>query len=380
MFSMPLAPNFVDLDLQAIRAEIKQAFTDITGTSLYPAQVENILLDTFAYREYLLRLQIQYTGEQNLVAYATGLALDNLGLLVGVTRLGQTAATCDIRFTLVSGHGGVVIPAGTRVASVDGRAVFATQSATVVPSGTNTVTAFCVCLQLGTIGNGYANGAVNTLLDPQAYISTVTPPINIIPTAGGAEAEADASLRERIQLSPARFSTAGSYGAYKFFAKGANPAIADVAVTSPSPGTVELFPLMADGSTTPTQILNQVLAAVRTDPSIPSALDSVRPLTDRVLVTAPTRVDYTLQVDLTLYDTADAAQIQTAVRAALQAFVDERRTKLGKDVVDTQVINVAQIEGVYRVELPTFTTIIISPTQFPYCTAINVNITGTTAG
>jgi phage-related baseplate assembly protein len=369
MFNMPLAPNFVSLDLAAIQSEIVADYQSRTGRTLYPAQVENILLQVVAYRELLIRNKIQGAATENLVSFSTAPVLDYLGELVGVTRLGATAASCTIRFTLVTGHGGVVIPAGTRVSSIDGRAVFLTQSATAVSSGTNTVSVVCVCTAVGTAGNGYTAGLISTILDPQAFLSSAA---NTNTTAGGAESEGDTALRERIKLAPASFSNAGSAGAYKFHALGANPAIVDVAVTSPTPGAVYLYPLMQDGSPTPTQILNAVFAACNAD--------RIRPLTDTVVVQTPTRINYSLQADLTLYDYADASVIVTAVQAALQAFVDERRTQLGKDVVDTQIIRICQIEGVYSVALTGFTNIIVSPTEFPFCNAINVQVVGTTVG
>ena len=369
MFRMPSSPNFVERDLAVIEAEIVAQYQALTGRTLYPAQVENLILKVVALRELLLRNQLQHAGEQMLVSFSTAPILDYVGELVGVTRLGATAASCTLRFTLVAGHGGVVIPAGTRVASVDGRAVFEIQAATAVASGTNTVDINAVCLQVGTVGNGYTAGRINTILDPQAYISATA---NTNTTAGGAESEGDEELRERIRLAPASFSNAGSAGAYKFHARGANPAIVDVAVTSPSPGAVYIYPLMEDGSTTPTQVLNAVAAACNGE--------RVRPLTDTVVVQSPTRINYSLQVDLVLYDYADPAVVVTAVQTALQAFVDERRTQLGKDVVDTQIVRVCQIDGVYSLALPTFSNIIVSPTQFPYCNAINVQVGAVTAG
>lgn len=369
MFRMASSPNFVERDLAVIQAEIIADYEARTGRTLYPAQVENFILQVIAYRELLLRNQLQYAGEQMLVSFSKAPILDYLGELVGVTRLGASAASCTLRFTLVAGHGGVVIPAGTRVASVDGRAVFEIQAATAVASGTNTVDINAVCLQVGTVGNGYTAGLISTILDPQAYISAAA---NTNTTAGGAESEGDEELRERIRLAPASFSTAGSEGAYKFHARGANPAIVDVAVTSPTPGAVYIYPLMEDGSTTPTQVLNAVAAACNAD--------HVRPLTDTVVVQAPTRVDYTLQVDLVLYDYADAATVVAEIQTALRAFVDSLRTQLGKDVVDTQLVRVAQVDGVYSLALTGFSNIIISPTEFPFCNAINVNVGGTTTG
>jgi len=366
---MPTPPIFITRDVEQTRQELIAEYEAATGRVLQPAQVETILLDIIAYRDALKAAQIQAAAVQNLVRFSTAPTLDFLGDLVGVVRLGATAATCVVRFTLVTGHGGVVIPAGTRISSVDGIAVFETVASQSVSSGIDIADVDCVCLETGTVGNGYGVGTIATILDPQSYISTAA---NTNIPAGGAESETDELLRERIILAPASFSTAGSEGAYKFHARSANPAIIDVAVTSPTPGTVSIYPLMNDGTTTPAQIINQVAAIC--------SGERVRPLTDTVLVLSPTRLDYTIQCDLTLYDTADPAVIVPAVEAALQLFVDERRTKLGKDVIDTQIIRITQIEGVYTVALTGFSNVIVSPTEFPFCTSFAVQVIGTTAG
>jgi phage-related baseplate assembly protein len=366
---MPSAPNLIERDLATIRAEIKADYESRTGRTLAPTDVENLLLETYAYREYLTREAIQYAGIQNLVNYAAAPMLDELGQLLGVVRQGAIAATTTIRFQIVTGHGGVIIPSGTRISSVDGTAVFMTRTSVTVPIGTDTVDVVCVSQSAGSAASGYAIGRVTNILDPQPFLSSAS---NIDATAGGADQETDESLRIRIKLAPASFSNAGSTGAYQFHARSANPNIIDVAVISPAPGQVQIFPLMADGSITPAQILAAVDAACNDE--------RVRPLTDTVTVTAPTRLTYSLVVDLVIFNTADPAVVDAAARAALQAFADAKRLQLGQDIIDSQVIAAAQVAGVYRATLPGFTNIIVSPTQFPFCTLIDVNITGTTAG
>lgn len=363
------APNLIERDLATIRAEIKADYEARTGRTLAPTDVENLLLETYAYREYLTREAVQYAGIQNLVNYAAAPMLDELGQLLGVVRQGAIAATTTIRFNIVAGHGGVIIPSGTRISSVDGTAVFMTRASINVPVGVNTVDAICVSMAAGAAANGFAIGRVSNILDPQPFLSSAS---NTDTTAGGADQESDESLRIRIKLAPASFSNAGSRGAYQFHARSANPSIIDVAVISPSPGAVQIFPLMADGSTTPAQVLAQVDAACNDE--------RVRPLTDTVTVTSPTRLNYQLVVDLVIFDTADPAIVDAAARAALQAFADAKRLQLGQDIIDSQVIAAAQVPGVYRATLPGFSNITVSPVQFPFCTLIDVNITGTTAG
>ena len=63
-------PSFIDRDPQAITAEIVAQYEQLTGKTLYPAQVERLLIDVIAYRETLVRIGIQEAAKQNLVAYA----------------------------------------------------------------------------------------------------------------------------------------------------------------------------------------------------------------------------------------------------------------------------------------------------------------------
>lgn len=362
-------PEFVSRDVQAIQSELIALYESFTGKTLQPAQPERLLINAFAYREGLVRQAIQDAAVQNLVKFSSAPVLDRLGDLLGVVRLAATPAKCKLRFTLVSGHAAVIIPAGTRVSSTDGIAVFVTEYDQPVAVGVNTVDVDAECLTEGSIGNGYLAGTITTILDPQAYIASVT---NTGLTAGGDEAEGDDGLRERIQLAPASFSNAGSRGAYLFHAKSAHPSIIDVAVTSPDPGQVNVYPLVEGGVTTPTVVLDAVTAALNDE--------KIRPLTDLVVVASPTKVDYTITVNLTLYTWADQTDVQAQVAELLATFAREKRLKMGRDVVQSQVIGVCMIEGVYSASLSSWTDVIISETQFPLCGTITVNIAGTTNG
>ena len=76
-------PSFIDRDPQAITAEIVAQYEQLTGKTLYPAQVERLLIDVIAYRETLVRIGIQEAAKQNLVAYARAPMLDYLTRIPG---------------------------------------------------------------------------------------------------------------------------------------------------------------------------------------------------------------------------------------------------------------------------------------------------------
>lgn len=339
------------------------------GRRLEPAQVERLIIDALAYRELLLRNQVQEAAKQNLLAFAAYPMIDYLGELLGVTRLPASAASTTIQFTLVAGHADLTIPQGLRVASTDGRAIFETVQPVTVLAAVNTVTVEAICQSAGVIGNEYAIGTVSDILDPQAYLTAAT---NTTVTAGGSDEETDEELRERIRLAPSAFSTAGSKGAYKFHAKSAHPSIIDVAVVGPPTfpaGEVHIFPLVSGGVTTPTEVLDAVEAAC--------SADKVRPLTDTVVVASPTKTDFAINVALTLYTGADATAIASAVTANLEAFRDGRKGLLGQDIIRAQIIQKCAVEGVYNVNVVSpASDLIIAETAFGNCTSITVTISG----
>lgn len=75
-------------DPATITNEIIAQYELATGKTVYPAQIERLLIDLIAYRETLLRAAINDAARQNLVRFARAPMLDYLGELVGVARLG----------------------------------------------------------------------------------------------------------------------------------------------------------------------------------------------------------------------------------------------------------------------------------------------------
>lgn len=371
---MATAPTFVENIPSEIVSAFVAQYEQLTGRTLYPAQVERLLINAFSYREGLVRQAIQDAATQNLVAFSRAPVLDYLGELVGVKRISALPASCTIRFTLSANPSGLTIPEGTRVRSEDGRVTFVTVEDLNIAATVLTADVTADCDTDGEVGNGYLPGQVDAILDPLVSVAAAT---NLETTNGGAEEETDENLRERIRLAPASFSNAGSKGAYIYWAKTANPNIIDVAVESNVPGTVQIYPLMKDGSTTPTQVLDAVLATCSDE--------KVRPLTDTVTAIAPTRINYEVNVDLTLYEEADQATVEAAVLAALTDFTTNKRLKMGQDIVKNQVEKQCLVDGVYDVVVynsgsTPFATIEVDPTEFAFCTAITVQTVDTTAG
>lgn len=360
--------QFIHENGQQVIAEMKAELETILNRQIADADIEMLLINAFAYRETLLRTQVNQVGRQSYVEFSEGSALEYLAQMVGVYRLPAAGASCTIQFNLVAGHNGVVIPAGLRVQSLDGKVIFKTIAERVVPVGTNTVSVEAVCSTEGKVGNNYAPGTISVIVDPKAFISTAQ---NTANTSGGTDKETDKELRERIKLAPASFSVAGPAAAYRFFAKSAHPSIVDVAVTSPVPGQVNIYPLLEDGVLPSAEILDAVQAICNGE--------KVRPLTDTVVTASPTVIEYSISIDVWLLNTAISSQTINDITTTLNDYVSSRKERLGLDVVRHKLASLCMNAGkVYNVDvlLPA-ADIVAGANEYTKCTGITINLRGT---
>ena len=362
-------PVFIERDPDVIMAESKARLEELLEREIHPAQFEQLLLNIVVFAEVRILNRFHAGMAQMLYQFSTAPVLDYIAGLVAVERLPASSAGCTVRFTLVEGHGTVLIPEGTRVSSSDGVVIFRTTEDVIVESDTLTVDVQAQADTPGEAGNGYLPGTISVILDPLAFVSTVA---NLDTTGGGSDVETDEQLRERIRLAPSQYSSAGSRASYEFYAKSANALITDVSVTSPVPGTVLIVPL-TEQDETPQQVLDDIYAAC--------SAENVRPLTDTVLVAAPERIDYSMVVNVVLYEDTAADTERKAITESLQQFAGEERARRGLDIIRSHIAQRCRTSAVYDVEvLSPVSNIVIEDTQFPYCTGIMVNVIGFNRG
>jgi len=361
-------PDFVVRDPEAVTRQMVSQYEELTGKTLYPAQVERILVDVIAYRESLMREAIQDAAKLNLVRYSRRPILDFLGENIGVERLDAVKARTTMRFTFdPAPASATLLPEGTVIEG--GEVSFATVGQITVPAGSVSIDVEADCTQAGVVGNGFVAGQIKALASSLPGLSVATVQ-NITTSAGGAEEEDDEQLKERIVLAPEQFSNAGSVGAYRFYARSAHPEIIDVAVVSPTPGVVNLYPLVKTGLPS---------AAVKAAVLATCNADRVRPLTDQVNVLDPVVVDYAITAQLTLFSTADAVLAQSEAQKAAEAYRDRMQVALGKDIVRDEQIAALKVYGVYSVGL-VGNDIELNDQSWPRCTEINITVAGTKKG
>jgi len=363
------APEFVRIDPAAIEAQMIRRYEEIAGKQTYPGQIERLYINLLAYAYSLNLAAVQAACEKMLVRTASGVFLDYLGDLVGTPRL--AAASAQTRVQLTTSHPGglaVMVPAGTLVASSDGRVSFATDEDVIV--GTNPVLVTATCTQPGEAGNGWLPGQINAQQSGLAVTAS-----NVTASAGGADTETDGHYRERIMSAPEAYTNAGSYGAYRHHAMSAHQSIVDVAVYGPAegepPGQVALYPLTESGL--PSETLIAQVAAKVSD-------ERVRPLTDTVVVRSPEAVDYAITAALTFYTSAERVDAMQRARDALDVWLAERQHRLGVDLVPEQIAAVLHVSGVYRVQVTSPALKVLERHQWGRCTGVTLTDAGAVNG
>lgn len=340
-------------DIQNRMVELYQEkYEELEGKPANLARADPMTLLLYATATYLYQhaLRIDFRGKMNLLKYSSGEYLDNLAALKRITRNGASSAVVTMRFTLSDVRSSVVaIPQGTRVQTED--IFFETMSYAEIEAGDTTIDILCQCMSEGVVGNGFEPGAIITLVDPIPYVASV---INIDTSAGGADVESDESLRERVYLAPAGFSTAGASESYIYWAKSFSSAVSDVVVTDPedSPGDV-IVSFLINGEV-PTESIIQSMYDWLND-------STIRPLTDHLSVVAPSV--HMFEVELTYYinssDYAQVVSIQSAVEQAVDDYITWQTSAIGRDLNPSELTKRVVAAGAKRVEIisPVYTAL-----------------------
>lgn len=345
--------QFVSTDTDSIISALTGKYEALTGTTVQPASPEQLFIRWVANILVQERVQMNYAANQNLPSRAEGPNLDALGeLFYNVPRPDSQAATAMVRFNISEAQSmTILIPEGTRVTDISSTLFWATKEDAYIPAGSTYADVEVQCMTTGTVGNDYAIGQINTLVDTSAfpYYSSCS---NITVSGNGSDAADDDTYYELMMASMDSYSTAGSRGSYLYHAKACNTEIGDVAATKPSDGCVNLYVLMKDGTLANSTVKAAVLEAC--------SADTVRPLTDYVQVVDAAQVNYSVTFTYYYYSTTatSATEIAAAVEAAVEEYVEWQSAKIGRDINPDKLRNlVLAVDGVKRVTVtsPQFT-------------------------
>lgn len=355
---------FADTDITAMKQSAKILIEKAMGRKISDADPIWLFCCSLLSIIVQQKVIINHAANQNLLAFATGKNLEALGQLVGVKRLQASAAFCTVEVTLSAVRNKeTVIKKGTRVNAGD-NVHFALDDDVIFLAGEISKTCHAVCQQEGAVGNGYKIGEISKTVDPQPYLSKI---INITESTGGADIESDDDLRERIRIAPSSFSVAGSRQAYTFYAKTASNLVADVYCDSPEPGKVDLYILLDGGQIPNDEILNLVYETVSDE--------KVRPLTDFCRVFPADTSLYNIDVDyfISRENQTQALAIKNAVEKSVEDFILYQKSKLGRDILPSELIARMRNAGADRIDLrePIFTEIPPNAVALPNNISIN---------
>lgn len=342
--------SFVDTNADALVSMLVSAYEKITKIAVHPASPERLFIQWIANILVQERVLTNYAGNQNIPSRAEGENLDALGeLFLASKRPAAQAAVCTVRFTISAEQPSVVVlPAGTRVTDSGNTLIWETTADNQFPVGETKIDVPVRCQTAGIIGNGYAAGQINTLIDLYEFCAECT---NITQSDGGSDEATDEEYYQLMRASMDAYSCAGAKGSYIYFAKQVSTEIIDVVANSPQAGTVKLYVLMEGGTLATEEMKNAVLARC--------SADEVRPLTDKVSVEDAEIVSYNIAFTYYLQSgsTQSAAEIADAVNAAVAEYTAWQCAKLGRDINPSHLIGLLMRTGIKRVELtsPVFT-------------------------
>lgn len=324
-------------------SEYENSITAITGNKyvLPKADKFRIIINSIALILYQNLQCIDRAGKQNTLKYAYGEYLDNKAAEKGVVRKTAKAATVNVEFSLEAARSSsTLIPKGTRVSN-DSDIYFETQNSEEIAAGNTDIVISCVCTEAGTLGNNIQIGEITTLVDPVAYISEV---VNTTISTGGTDEEDDDSLRERVFLAPSSYTTTGSADAYIYHCKLFSNDIADVIATSDvGSAVVNIIVLLKNGVIPEEKLITQLQEYLNGD--------SIKTLTDKVVVTAPSVKKY--DINLTYYinksERSKALLIKKNVEKAIDEYILWQNSKIGRDINPDKLIEKIIAAGAKRV-------------------------------
>ena len=342
--------QFVNASAEEIINTLTASYQNITGVTVHPSSPVKVFLSWVAAAILQIYQNINYVANQNLPSRAIGENLDALAqLFYAQKRPEASQAITTMEFTISEAQTStIIIPAGTRVASNDGTPTFETMEDASIAIGETTVQVMAICQTAGTIGNGYAPGQIERLVDVFPYYSSCT---NIDTSDGGSDVPTDDEFYALLMKSNNAYSSAGPREAYRYFAMSVSSDIADVVVNTPDPGEVDIYAMMEDGTIASSAVKTLILNACNAD--------EVRPLTDLVSVKDPSLVSYNITVTyyMSTESSKSAAEIQADVEAAVDAYVAWQCARLGRDINPSKLIQMMITAGAKRVTVtaPVFT-------------------------
>ena len=269
------------------------------------------------------------TVKQLLVTTATGVDLDHIGAEFGVFRDSGEYPYTNFEFKLlVTSDEDITIPAGLILNSDDDLYKAHTVDDVTIFAG-NLVAIVKVELE---------QYVLQSEIETENLVTELTYALEIKQLdifSNGAVAEDDDRYRLRIIASNARYSTAGSIEAYKYFAFSADSRIDDVSIPDDNEAlNVDIY--LASFDIVDETMINKVYEACNAR--------YTRPLNDNLSVKPTEIISLDLTAEIEVFDLLKQSELDAEIRANF-----ENSFFIGQNFVESDFIRKCHINGVYRV-------------------------------
>ena len=329
--------EIITTDAETIYNTLLSGLENNLETPLYPGDERRLFVENGLIPVVIAVFnKVENESKKRLLKYAYGTILDALGERVYCSRLPKGFAITTLQFSVAAARNvDTVIPKGTR-ATADGTIYFETDEAVIIRMGELSVTVGATATTGGTVGNNYAAGSINTIVDAVPFVSGVT---NLTATVGGDDGEpypeedggvGDNAYRNRIKLAVTAFSTAGSALAYEYHTLSVSAQIKQVQVlseeTTTRAGVIEIYAIGENGSQLPDEIIEAIVNKFKTK--------NIRPLGDKVEVKQPEIVPFDIELKYYVSKDKEAECIDNIEGdgGAIQQFIKTQQEALGRDI------------------------------------------------
>ena len=299
----------------------------------HPSEGDLMLIEkqTSSFREMYLRAEFNELARAFFLSTAKSNDLDNYAVFYGLNRLEGSKPTATYKFELTAALDyELLIPKGSALTDDGGTKVGFLLEALKFEIGTE--------LKTGTVElDEYvqtSNVTLTTLQTPLPYVASISK--NDI-FRNGADTEDDEHFRNRILLSLADKSTAGSEETYKSYTYKADSKIEDVSVYSLVPGEVLVYVYAPSSSEHTLERVRESLNA-----------EDVRPLTDKLTIDFAEEVTYVIDATLKIFENNDSAQIYMRAVKSLEAGL-KTIEKIGADITLSELNDFLRVSGVKEV-------------------------------
>ena len=320
-------------DPDQIFEEAKKLYKNLSGNDIVPASEESYLLSTISALLGNIKAEMNRVALENYLPYARNKRLDLKGKFYGSRgeRLGanpaRTTMRCNISTTV---ERDIIVPKGTRF--IYKTFIFVSEEEYRIEKGKSYVDIPVVCETTGDIGV-ILTGEIKEIVDRYDYFESCE---NITEVTGGRDIEDDERYRVRIGEIPESFTSAGSEGAYKFWAKRASSLVTDVIIKSPTPNTLDIYVCN-----------NQSLIASEEKKKIKEYLEQedIKALNDLITIKDPISYKYNIKIKYYLYKNAKNSKdlIEKRLNEKLLAYT--KSLKMGDSINSQDLIGICKSDS-----------------------------------